>query len=108
MEQTHQNYQKLPNLPNATIILVFGILSIAICSFIGLAFGITALILSNKEKEKFVQSPGSFSQNSYNMMNAGRTCAIIGTILSAVATLFMIIYFIFLGTLFTSLTSCSI
>jgi uncharacterized membrane protein len=100
-----QNRPKKPNLPNATKVLVFGILSIAICSFVGLAFGIVALVVSNKEMARYMESPDSYSINSYGMLNAGRTCAIIGTILSAVATLFMIIYFIFLGVLFTAIFS---
>jgi len=105
MEQTNQTGSKLPNLPHATVILVFGILSIAICSFIGLAFGIVALILANKGKALYQQSPESYSKNSYGMMNSGRICALIGTILSAVATVLTILYFIFLGTLFTALSS---
>lgn len=95
---------KLPNLPNAVVILVFGILSISVCSFIGLVFGIVALSMAKKDQGLYMESPESFSKNSIGMVNAGRTCALIGTILSSIATLFMILYFIFLGAIFASMS----
>jgi hypothetical protein len=105
MRPINKREPKLPNLPNATLILVFGILSIGLSCFFGVAFGIVALILYKKEKEKYIQSPESYSKNSFGMLNAGKTCAIIGTIVSSVATLFMILYIIFIGVLVSSFSS---
>ncbi len=105
MRPTNETNQKLPNLPNATLILVFGILSISISCFFGIAFGIVAIIIANKEKAKYLESPESYSRNSFGMLNAGRTCAIIGTIVSSITTLIMIIYFILLGAIFTAFAS---
>jgi len=97
------NGKKLQTLPNASMILVFGILSIAICSFIGLAFGIVALIIANKGEKTYSLNPGIYTKNSIGMLHAGKTCAIIGTILSAVATVIIILYFMFLGFIFTAI-----
>jgi hypothetical protein len=78
------------DLPNASIILVLGILSIVFClcwGFIGLICGIIALLLANKELKKYEQSPHSFSIRSYNNAKAGKTCAIIGIVLSIIAVI---------------------
>lgn len=87
-------------LPNAVAILVLGITSIVLCvcyGFIGLACGIVALVLSNKALRLYKQAPESYTRASYNNVNAGRICAIIGTILSSIYLIFVIIYFVFLG-----------
>lgn len=95
MEYTNQTKKKLPLLPNSTMVLVFGILSIITCSFIGLVFGIISLIMSKKQRALFIQSPESYSKASLTMVNAGNICAIIGTIISSVSTILMILYFVF-------------
>ena len=100
----YQNYQQTQNsLPNAVAILVLGILSIVLCGIIGLVLGIVALSLSNKDKALLEQAPGNYTISSANNMKAGRTCAIIGVSLSAVATVFLIIYLVFVGALFSEL-----
>ena len=86
-------YQQNPmgmqrDLPNATAILVLGIISIVGCfcwGIIGLGCGIAALIMASKAIEQYNQSPASYTQGSYKNANAGRICAIIGTILSGLA-----------------------
>jgi hypothetical protein len=93
MNLTNQPKQKLPNLPNATLVLIFGILSIIVCNFIGLGFGITSLIMSGKLKAILKQSPDSYSPSSIGMVKAGKTCAIIGVIISAIVTILIILYF---------------
>lgn len=93
-------------LPNATIVLVLGILSIVTCccfyGLIGLVLGIVALILSRKDKENYLANINYFTISSYKNLNAGRVCAIIGLILSGITLLFCIVFAIFFG--FSTLT----
>jgi M penetrans paralogue family 26 len=97
-------------LPNATAVLVLGILSIVMCfcyGLFGVALGIIALILSGKAKALYIANPDTYTVSSYKNMNAGRVCGLIGTILSSIVLAFWVIYFIVigaaLGTLFTQL-----
>lgn len=81
------------NLPNATAVLILGIISIAGCccgGILGLICGIIAIILANKDQALYAAAPGNYTPSSYNNLKAGRICAIIGTILSALYTLWTI------------------
>ncbi|WP_024772594.1 MULTISPECIES: CCC motif membrane protein [Aquimarina] len=87
-------------LPNATLVLIFGIASIVTCfcyGFLGLVFGIIALVLAKKAKEQYLANPELYI--GYENLNAGRICAIIGTILSSLYLLIIIGYIIFMGAL---------
>ncbi|PKV51691.1 hypothetical protein ATE84_3783 [Aquimarina sp. MAR_2010_214] len=87
-------------LPNATLVLIFGIASIVTCfcyGFLGLVFGIIALVLAKKAKELYLTNPELYI--GYENLNAGRICAIIGTILSSLYLLIIIGYIIFIGAL---------
>lgn len=89
-------------LPNASAVLVLGILSICFCAawgIPGLAMGIIALVLYKKDKAVYDTNPIAYEQ-SFKNSNAGKICAIVGVSLSAVTFLFILIYFIILGTLF--------
>lgn len=79
-------------LPNSTLILVFGILSIVTCccyGILGLIFGIVALVLAKKAKEVYLAQPELYS--GYNNVKTGRILAIIGIILSALYLLLNIV-----------------
>jgi len=105
MENQNVNNQnrQIP-LPDSTAVLVLGILSIVICcGFIGLILGIIALALSAKANALYKHDPGMFSLSSYNNMNAGRICAIIGTVISALWILFVALKLIFVGTILNNL-----
>lgn len=81
-------------LPNSTLILVFGILSIVTCccsGIVGLIFGIVALVLANKAKQTYLQNPELY--DGYNNVNTGRILAIIGIIINSISLLFAIFYF---------------
>jgi hypothetical protein len=94
-------------LPNATAALVLGILSIvgSFCyGIVGLICGIIGLVLANKDRKLYQASPDLYSASSYSSSNAGRTCAIIGIILSSLMFVIMIIYLVFIGTLISSLS----
>lgn len=95
-------------LPNATAVLVLGILSIAICwcyGLFGITMGIIALVLSGKARALYMENPENYTESSFKNMNAGRICAIIGTVLSSIYLMVIIIYVavvgVALGTLFT-------
>lgn len=93
-------------LPNSTAVLVLGIISIVGCvtyGVVGLVCGIIALVLSKRDLAQYNAFPEKYTLTSYNNLKAGRTCAIIGTILSGVFFLIMIVYFIFIGGLLLSL-----
>ena len=97
-----------PALPNATAALVLGIISIPTCfcaGIVGLACGIIAIILGSKAVKLYKASPGVYSQASYNNANAGKICGIIGTVMSALYVTYLIVYFIIVGTLMTSIFS---
>jgi hypothetical protein len=88
----------LPPLPNATASLVLGILSIVFCvtyGTIGIILGIIGLVLANKDRKLYQSNPEAYSIDSYKNSNAGRTCSIIGLILSGVFLLFAIAIIIF-------------
>lgn len=92
MEQNYQNPPKPQNygspqpLPNATLILVLGILSIVLCQPLGLV----ALIMGNQSISLYNQDPERYSEGSLSTVKAGRICGIIGLCLIAVWILLMI------------------
>ncbi|MBC8768068.1 DUF4190 domain-containing protein [Arenibacter sp. BSSL-BM3] len=78
-------------LPNATLILVFGIISIVTCccyGIIGLIFGIIGLILANKATNLYALDPSIYE--GYNNVKLGRTLSIIGIILNVLVVIFFI------------------
>lgn len=100
VDNTNQNLMQSGGqtpIPNATAVLVLGIISIPTCfcyGIVGLIIGIIALILSGKAKKLYLETPENFTLQSFNNLNAGRICAIIGTILSSLYMVFIIIYII--------------
>lgn len=105
MENTTTTVNQNPNqvqqqLPNSTAVLVLGILSIAICwcyGLFGITMGIIALVLAGKARALYNENPDQYTLGSYKNMNAGRICAIIGTILSSLYLVFIIIYLLVIG-----------
>ena len=100
-------FYRKPVLPNSTGVLVLGILSIVFCwtwGVAGLILGIIALTMSSNANNLYLANPTQYSIASYNNMKAGKTCAIIGTILSAIYLAFIIIAVVFWGTFFTGLS----
>ncbi len=79
-------------LPNATAVLVLGIVSIVICCCygIGIVPGIIAIVLAGKDKKLYAESPGVYTEASFKNLNAGRICAIIGLILGALYLAYVI------------------
>jgi len=80
-------------LPNATLVLVLGILSIVFgcCpGFIGLILAIIALVLVRRDNDLYNQHPERYEESTVNNLNAGRITAIIGLVLGAIVTLWVI------------------
>lgn len=102
----NQNLGGQVPVPNATAVLVLGIVSIALCwcyGVVGLACGIIALILSNKGKALYEASPEAYTLSSFNNLKAGRICGIIGLILSALTLVWVVVYVLILGAAFTTM-----
>lgn len=84
-------------LPNATLVLVLGILSILTCccyGVVGLILGIVALNLAKNDVALYKASPEDYS--NYSNLNIGRILAIIGiviNILSLIYFVWIIFYF---------------
>jgi len=93
-------------VPNATLILVFGILSIVFCfcyGVLGLVFGILSVVFANKSSRLYKQNPNIYTLGSYKNMQAGKICGIIGLSLSALFIVIVLIYIAFWGLFFTSI-----
>jgi hypothetical protein len=87
-------------LPNATAVLVLGIVSIVGCfcyGVVGLICGIIALVLYGKDKKLYAQNPQGYTPSSYNNLKSGRVCALIGLIISAIYLLVVICVLAFFG-----------
>lgn len=72
-------------LPNSTLILVFGILSIVGCccyGIVGLVFGVITLSMAQKATVIYNTNPEMYT--GYQNVKTGKILAIIGIVLSAV------------------------
>jgi hypothetical protein len=94
-------YYQQRNLPNSVAVLVLGICSIFPGCFcmgvVGLVCGIIALVLAKKDMKLFRAEPNAWTISSYNNLNAGRICAIIGVSLSSLTFLFYLVYILLMG-----------
>lgn len=96
----NQNLEIQKPLPNASVVLVLGIVSIVLCwchGIIGLIIAVIALVLANKDMILYNQNPNMYTASSYSNLKSGRTIAIIGLVLAGVFLFFMIIGLLFLG-----------
>jgi uncharacterized membrane protein len=78
-------------LPNATLVLVMGILSIVGCccyGLPGLIFGVVAIILGSKATKLYKQDPQLYT--GYGNVQAGKIMGIIGVVLSVLAVIFLL------------------
>ena len=77
-------------LPNATTVLILGILSIPACCFygIGLALGIAALLVAIQDLRSYRLDPDNYE--GFGNLKTGRILAIIGIVLNALLIIFMI------------------
>ena len=90
-------------LPNATTVLVLGIISIptSFCyGIIGIVLGIIAIVLSNRDLKLYRENPDGYT--GMQNLNSGRICGIIGLSLGSLMFLLVLCYLIFVGTLLFS------
>jgi hypothetical protein len=98
-QQFGQQFGQQP-LPNATAVLVLGIISLPVCfcyflfGVPGLVMSIISFVLSNKARKIYEENPSLYTESSYKNMKAGRVCAIIGMILNSLCFVGMIVYII--------------
>jgi len=88
-----QNFnQPQIELPNATAVLVLGILSIPACCCygIGLIPAIIALFLAKSASKLYFAEPGKYLEGSYNNLKTGNICAWIGLVISIITAIFYI------------------
>jgi hypothetical protein len=87
-----QNFNVQRSLPNATAVLVLGIIGIvaACCYGGGIILSIIALVLYSKDKKLYVASPELYTEASFKNAKAGRVCAIVGLVISAIFILFIV------------------
>jgi hypothetical protein len=93
-DRPNQPFTGQQTLPNATAVLVLGILSIVLC-FFGLVLSIIALVLAGKDSRLYRDSPELYTMGSYTNLKAGRICAIIGLIINVLLVLFYAAIIIF-------------
>ena len=84
-------------LPNATVVLILGILSIPGCCFycIGLVFGIVALVLAKKDTALYAANPDGY--DNFGNIKTGKTLAIIGIVLNSIAIVMTIAIIVAFG-----------
>ncbi len=78
-------------LPNSTLILVFGILSIITCccyGVIGLILGIIAVVLANKAAKLHFEDTEAYT--GYGNVKTGKILAIIGIVLNVLFMAYVI------------------
>lgn len=92
----HELEQK--KLPNATVVLILGILSILSCccyGIIGIIIGGIALMLYKKDKKIYDQNPSLYV--NYANLNTGRILAVIGLVFNILFILYLIWAISFFG-----------
>lgn len=78
-------------IPNGTLVLVMGILSIIGCccyGLPGLIFGIVAIVMGNKATKIYMEAPENYS--GFGNVKAGKIMGIIGVVLSVIYGIFII------------------
>ena len=84
-------------LPNATAVLILGILSIVGCCVyaVGIVFSIIALVMAKKDMVLYAANPEAY--DNYSNLKTGRILAIIGLILNIVYVITIIAVIAFFG-----------
>ncbi|MEG1037782.1 MAG: hypothetical protein RSE22_05440 [Mucinivorans sp.] len=98
--------EQKPMLPNAVSTLVLGICSIVFTFFfVGLVLAIIGLAISGSGMRIYRDNPTVWT--GYSMLSAGRVLCIIGTVISSLYALFVLIAVLFVGTVgFWTLGAC--
>jgi len=85
-------------IPNGTLVLVMGILSIIGCccyGLPGLIFGIVAVIMAGKATKIYKEAPENYT--GYGNVTAGKIMGIIGIVLSVLWIIYLIFVISYFG-----------
>lgn len=85
-------------LPNATAVIILGILSILTCccyGVLGIILGIIALVLAKKDTQLYLENPELYS--NYSNIKTGKILAYIGIALSVLTAIYFIWLFATFG-----------
>lgn len=85
---------KKRNLPEASTVLVLGILSLVFtfsCGIVGLILGIIAASMASSQRRIYINAPEEYTESSYNNVNAGRVCGIISICVAAIIMVFTVL-----------------
>ena len=94
-----RNEPQIP-VPNATVVLVLGILSIVTCccyGIPGIILAIIALVMASSAGKLYNAEPGRYTKGSYDNMNAGKICAIIGLVLAVSFAIYIVWAITYIG-----------
>jgi len=99
-----EEYQTAPDrsiqiaVPNSTAALVLGIISIPMCcccgwwsAIVGVILGIIGIVLAGQAIREYYNRPDLYTLGSLKNAQAGRVCAIIGLVLSALVVIFFLV-----------------
>ena len=99
--QSSQNFFiQQTSLPNATAVLVLGIISILGCfcyGVVGIICAIIALVLAKQDLVKYALDASLYTEASLKNLKAGRICAIVGLSLSVLYIIIIVIFLVFFG-----------
>ncbi|KQM37788.1 CCC motif membrane protein [Chryseobacterium sp. Leaf201] len=86
-------------LPNATGVLILGIVSLVTCccyGIVGLIAAIIGLVLANKDMATYNKNPGQY--DNYGNLKTGRILCIIGIVLNILSVIYYIYIISAIGT----------
>jgi hypothetical protein len=90
--QFQQGYGMQVDLPNATTVLVLGIISIVFfAGIIGLILSIISLNMASNARAEYASNPGRYTASSLSKVNSGRICSIISLCLLGVVLLVLLV-----------------
>ena len=85
---------KKKDLPNATAVLVLGVLSLVSCwcyGCVGLILGILAVAIASGPRRAYLEHAEEYTEASYKNLSAGRICGIIGICVALAVVAFVIL-----------------
>jgi len=81
-------------LPDATAVLILGILSLVFCWFVGFVLGIVAVALASGARRVYYANPDEFTESSFRNLQVGRVCGIIGICIGLAVLAFILLMII--------------
>jgi uncharacterized membrane protein len=99
--ENYSNEQSQVDVPNSSLILAFGIVSIVGCccsnGILGVIFGIVALVMAKSAGDLYLAHPEKYTESSYKNVNTGKICAWVGLIPSILLIILLAIAVMMFG-----------